>query len=158
MLCRCYSNPAPTYLDVEVDSSWHDFQIFAEWFELNNVEGWDLDKDLLGNGKLYSENFCCFLPREINIALIEERNDKVLSGFSKHRLCDKYQISCRLQGKKKYLGLFENIEDAKQAYDSCKKDNIKILLEKYSNYLTDTVKWKIIERFKIENICRITCS
>jgi hypothetical protein len=82
MLQRCYHNRKDgnnkTYLNtVVVDEKWHNFQVFAEWFyDSNYQKGWNLDKDLLGDGLVYSENTCVFLPTEVNSHLRQPRNKK----------------------------------------------------------------------------------
>lgn len=65
-----YHKSKPTYVGTEVDQEWLILSIFNKWFVLNNVQGWQLDKDLLGQDlKLYSKETCVFLPNEINCAL-----------------------------------------------------------------------------------------
>lgn len=75
MLERSYSKKShlkrPTYKDVTVCAEWHNFQVFAAWFEDNynpeTMQGWHLDKDILIKGnKIYSSETCCFVPGEVN--------------------------------------------------------------------------------------------
>lgn len=66
MLKRCYyhkyHDKNPTYKDCSVTSEWHNFQVFAEWFELNYIKGFELDKDIKMNGnKVYSPRTCSFV-------------------------------------------------------------------------------------------------
>jgi hypothetical protein len=50
------------YRGTKVSEEWYNFQNFAEWCEQHFVEGWELDKDLLGYGKkIYSPETCCYL-------------------------------------------------------------------------------------------------
>ena len=68
MLTRCYRTNRPkTYYDVEVCEDWWKASNFKAWMEKQDWEGKELDKDLLGDGKLYSPETCCFLPKKINI-------------------------------------------------------------------------------------------
>lgn len=63
------------YTGADACEDWKDFQNFAQWFE--DVQssgyykkGWQLDKDLLvKDNKIYSPEFCVFLPEEVNKAL-----------------------------------------------------------------------------------------
>ena len=59
MLCRCYSEysktASPSYAGCEVAEEWKIFSNFKSWFDANYVEGWEIDKDILGSGKLYSQ-------------------------------------------------------------------------------------------------------
>ena len=70
MMSRCYDASTqaryPTYKGCTVAKEWHNFQIFAEWFEANYIEGYQLDKDIIGNGKLYSPETCLFVTHAEN--------------------------------------------------------------------------------------------
>jgi len=71
MLERCYSDKlqvrCPTYIGCSVNQIWHNFQNFAEWFELNYIKGYHLDKDIKINGnKIYSPENCLFVSHEEN--------------------------------------------------------------------------------------------
>lgn len=80
MIKRCYSvlsdGSNKAYLDkgVVVSEEWHDFQNFAKWFQDYIYENkinytkhrYNLDKDILGTGLLYSPNNCCVVPEIIN--------------------------------------------------------------------------------------------
>lgn len=77
MLERCYSaryqELKPTYIGCKVCDEWHNFQVFAEWFEVNYIEGFELDKDKLGDGKLYSPETCCFISRTENVEISQAK-------------------------------------------------------------------------------------
>ena len=71
MLCRCYNKTLHTtkhanYANVTVCKEWHNFQNFADWLEKNYVEGWELDKDLIGS-KVYSPSTCIYIPPTVNM-------------------------------------------------------------------------------------------
>ena len=61
-----YHAVQPTYKDVKVCEEWLTFSNFKAWMEKQDWQGRQLDKDLLGNGKLYSPDTCCFLTRKSN--------------------------------------------------------------------------------------------
>jgi hypothetical protein len=99
MLTRCYSKEYkelhPTYDNVECDSSWLNYQVFAEWFDKQGFTDlrFDLDKDwkVLGN-KIYSESTASFIPQELNkitkkgslgISTRADLNGKWMVRFSK---------------------------------------------------------------------------
>ena len=55
MLFRCYDKKYnAAYSGCEVCDEWKRLSSFALWYNLHHVAGWQLDKDILGNGKLYS--------------------------------------------------------------------------------------------------------
>lgn len=69
MLYRCYSGKEPCYDKVEVCQQWWNFQNFAEWYNKqrdSHKEGFELDKDILGNGTLYSPETCSLVTKEDN--------------------------------------------------------------------------------------------
>jgi hypothetical protein len=68
MLNRCYNiylqAGEPTYRGVKVVEEWHDFKVYDAWCEANAIEGYELDKDLLGVH--YDPATCVFLPAHVN--------------------------------------------------------------------------------------------
>lgn len=70
MFKRCYETNGNylSYSDIEVCEDWHNFQNFAEWYNNNYIEGFDLDKDLKSRSgaKVYSPDTCCFLSPKLN--------------------------------------------------------------------------------------------
>lgn len=73
MLRRCYSesfkDKFQTYKDCTCSQDWLTYSNFKSWMEQQDWEGKHLDKDLLGNGKLYSPETCCFLTPKANTYL-----------------------------------------------------------------------------------------
>lgn len=68
---RCYSERLhkvrPTYKDCTVCDEWLNYQVFAEWFELNYIKGFDLDKDIKIDGnKMYGPETCLFVSPKDN--------------------------------------------------------------------------------------------
>jgi len=73
MLTRCYCDTYhikyPTYKCCTVSPEWLNFQTFADWFEANYEESFDLDKDIKVKGnKVYSPEFCVFVAEAVNRA------------------------------------------------------------------------------------------
>ena len=78
MFERCYSEAfhqrQPTYIDCYVSDDFKDYSKWREWYDNYQYkqDDWHLDKDLLVKGnKVYSENTCVFIPREINQILVK---------------------------------------------------------------------------------------
>ncbi len=128
MLARCYS-PAvqkkqTTYIGCEVCEDWLTFSNFKSWMEKQDWKGKVLDKDLLGNGKLYSPETCAFILEKTNSFMTDRRNHRgeYPLGVHKHQ-GGKYQARCGdSSGKRVHLGTFNTPEDASRAYKKCKRE------------------------------------
>lgn len=130
MLQRCYDPLThirhPTYIGCSVVEGWHTFSNFREWMQEQDWEGKDLDKDILGDGKLYSATTCCFVCPHLNKFLLERqacRGDYPI-GVSYHKHTGKFQSNCRnpLIGAQEYLGLYTTPEDAHAAWKKRKHE------------------------------------
>ena len=71
MLERCYCpkrlDKYPTYIGCTVSDEWHNFQVFAAWFDDNYIDGYHLDKDIKIKGnKCYSPDACSFVTAKEN--------------------------------------------------------------------------------------------
>ena len=80
MINRCYnknkSGISPAYRGTSICNEWLDFSCFLKWAKpfIPQIRlGWDLDKDLLGEGRrLYSPDTCTFLPTSINSGIAKK--------------------------------------------------------------------------------------
>jgi hypothetical protein len=128
MLSRCYSSKSSgkdiTYKGCSVAKDWHNFQVFAKWFEDNYVDGYELDKDLLVVGnKVYSEDTCVFIPRRFNCFITgKSLNRRLPVGvYYHHNKSKPYEACCSNEnGTKEYLGYFNTPEQASLAWKKCK--------------------------------------
>ena len=128
MMARCYSskyqNKYPTYKNVVVCRAWHNYQIFAEWFEENYIEGYELDKDILsGNQKIYSPETCCFIPKKLNkfMANIQSSNTSGCIGVHWHKYNNKWIANIRINNKLIHLGYYTDIKEAENVYKKARK-------------------------------------
>lgn len=157
MLERCYSpeclNAHPSYKGCLVSEDWHNFQNFAAWckaqpqYAIDNPR-WCLDKDILGNKKLYSPDNCCFVPRQINNLFLlrdAERNEYGL-GVSKRG--DKFLARVSFGNKRMYSPRYEKLEDAKSWYETTKKETICLLANEYKDSLAPLV-YKALINYQI---------
>lgn len=157
MLDRCYNDRYPTYADCTVCTEWHCFQNFAKWYldnyyVLSNFERVEVDKDILKKGnKIYSPDTCLLVPRSINV-LFTKSDAKRTSVHPIGVLCidgDRYiaRLNITVDGKKtkKYLGTFDNIDDAFNAYKQGKEQHIKEIAEKFKNEIPERLYNALIE-------------
>lgn len=82
MLTRCYSKKylikKPTYIGCSVCGEWHNFQVFANWFNENYPKDggrYELDKDIKVDGnKIYSPLTCMFVTQQENTEKARAKN------------------------------------------------------------------------------------
>lgn len=150
MLRRCYSkeyhDKYPTYKDCEVCKDWHNFQNFAEWFNLNKKHcssDIHLDKDLIKRGnKIYSPDFCLLLYHSINTFISSgNQSEGLLIGVNFESCCSKYraQLSNQITGKQEHIGLFKTEIEAHLAWASRKKE-IAILIANSDIHMCDKTR------------------
>lgn len=127
MIQRCYSTKhlqrCPTYTDCTVDNDWLVFSVFRSWMEKQDWKGKQLDKDILIQGnKVYTSNACIFVTKEINLLLVDSRaaRGKHPQGVHYNVRQGKYTSRCKVDGKYKCLGSYNEMDDARSAYNTAK--------------------------------------
>ena len=146
MLKRCYSNICqkkhPTYIGCEVSDSFKSYEYFYKWCQ-NQIgfgnEGWQLDKDLLVKGnKVYSENTCVFIPKEINALLTKctaSRGEHLIGvSWNKRNKAFVAQVS-KNKGGSEHLGLFNTELEAFNAYKVAKESFVKEQANKWKSQI-----------------------
>jgi hypothetical protein len=148
MLNRCYGEKyqdiQPTYKGCNVSDNFLNYAYFYDWcqqqigFKSIDEKGrsWHLDKDILFTGnKIYSEDTCVFVPREINNFFTDRGNDRgdYPVGVSFHKRRCKFQAHCAVNGELKYLGLFNTPREAFTVYKPFKEALCKQLALKWQH-------------------------
>lgn len=156
MFRRCYENSIqnknPTYKSCKVIKEWNNFQVFAEWYKNNYIEGFQLDKDILVKGnKIYSPETCCFVPHEINSLFTKKGNKRgnCLIGVTKRKRGKPYEANIRKCGKNTYLGIYFTEIEAFQAYKQAKEQHIKEVTEKWKDQINPIV-YKAMQEYQVE--------
>jgi hypothetical protein len=153
MISRCHNLRFPSYKEITVCEEWHNFQVFAEWFENNyksHMEGWHLDKDILKKGnKIYSPETCTFVPRDINMLFVKCNKSRGKYPIGVRESGDKFKVECNIYGKYKYLGTFNTIEEAFQAYKIAKEAEIKRVAEIWKPQLAPPT-YQVLLNYKVE--------
>lgn len=153
ILQRCYSEnkqlKTPTYIGCTVDERWHNFQVFAEWYNQNYIDGWYLDKDILFKGnKIYGPDTCCFVPVEINNLFIKNNKRRnICIGITKRY--DKFQVNFKVNGKSEYFGTYNTIDEAFINYKINKESYILDIANKWKEKISDNVYQALIN-YKVE--------
>ena len=146
MLKRCYSNAykkrQPTYEGCEVSNNFKSYEYFYEWCNKQvgfNNKDWQLDKDLLTKGnKVYSEDSCVFIPKEINLLLVKREALRGTHpiGVRWHKRDKAFvaQVN-KNKGGSECLGSFKTEIEAFNAYKTAKETFIKEQAEKWKSQI-----------------------
>ena len=149
MLRRCFSDTYKlkykTYKDCTCSENFKRYEYFYEWCNKQvgyDVGGFDIDKDLLiRENKVYSENTCVFLPKEINTVLIKHkcRRGKYLIGVYLDKDSNMFTSSINLGNSRRgiHLGLFVTEIEAFNAYKTAKENYLKELAEKWKSKIDE---------------------
>lgn len=140
------------YKDVVVSDNFKDYDFFYEWYNNQigahcfdeNGRSFELDKDLLGDGLLYSENTCVIIPKELNntFKVFNKRNISLPLGVSKEGRKRHYKVALSIGGKHQHIGYFETPEEASNAYMAERFKRLLELIDKYplDNRVVDIIR------------------
>ena len=127
--CPKYHAKFPAYEDVEVCPEWQHLSNFEAWVETQDYLGKVLDKDILGDGKLYSPETCAFISARLNGFLVGTRIKKDLPlGVTWEDDRQKYKAEIAMNRKSKRLGNFHNKWEAHLVYCKAKLELAKQIL------------------------------
>lgn len=149
---RCYSQSHkklnPSYLNCRASENFKNFTFFREWAtkQIGFDSKFDIDKDILGCGSVYSEDVCVFVPREIN--LVFTNRVKMAKGVCFDERLGKFAAQICDGGGNRRLGLFYNETEAELAYLKEKTKRIEFLAEKYKHSIDYRVYVKLLQLTK----------
>lgn len=113
----------PSYEGCYLSDNFKDFQYFANWYTSQvgyGLEKYQIDKDIIIRGnKMYGESTCVLVPPAINVFFARKPIKTLPTGVSKQFL--RFAASIKIEGVVKYIGNFENVEDAAAAYAEAKE-------------------------------------
>ena len=124
MLARAYSDKfharRQTYIGIEICDEWKNFCAFRDWWIENQVDGWQLDKDLLSDTGVYSPGTCIFVPTWLNTFTIDcgAARGEYKIGVYLHKGTGRFRARCRntVANKNQHLGYFTTQEAAHLAW------------------------------------------
>ena len=143
MLARCYDKYTkevqPTYQQCTASESFKSFALFEEW-AISSIGSdnpkWHLDKDILVKGnKVYSEDTCCFVPREINNLFVLRTNDRGSHLIGVNKSSDIFYARMMRDGKYRHIGQYDTSEEAFYAYKEAKEKHIKEVANKWKGQI-----------------------
>lgn len=149
MLQRCYDLSyklkRPTYIGCTSSNNFKYYPYFKDWCNKQvgfGNKGWCLDKDILVKGnKLYSEDTCCFVPREINSLFALSGNARGLNPIGVQFNLEEGNYSARVSrdGKHCHIGTYETKEDAFLWYKEAKELHIKSVAKRWFGKIDQNV-------------------
>ena len=160
MLQRCYSDSykkkKPTYEGCEVSENFKSYEYFYEWCNKQigfGNEYWQLDKDLLVKGnKVYSEDSCVFIPKEVNTLLTKRESSRgeYPIGVYWHNTKKAFVAQVRRnKGKQEHLGLFKTEIEAFNAYKTAKESFVKEQANEWKSQI-DPRAYNALMNYKVE--------
>lgn len=139
MLCRLANNKRyPAYIGCTVSDNFKSYSYFYDWCHDQigfGKHGFDLDKDILfKHNKIYHEDRCVFVPKEINRCFIRTgRKGRYPLGITFNKMNNKFIAFLSKNNIKTHIGCFENIDDAFVAYKDEKEKYIKSLAIRFKD-------------------------
>ena len=107
-----------------------------------------MDKDILVKGnKIYSEDTCCFVPREINSLFVKRKKSRgnFALGVDYKKSVKKFRARCG----NKHLGLFNTELEAFYAYKQAKETYIKEVANKWKDQIDPRV-YNALMKYEVE--------
>jgi hypothetical protein len=154
MLERCYGNKElEAYKYCIVSEEFHNASYFKGWYNKQvgaHREDFHLDKDILSEDcKVYAEDVCVLVPREVNLFFIKHNNKKVMSdyptGVTYDQSCmTKPYIMKYRNGGNLIESYHDNEWSAFLAYKQAKENRAKELAEKWRGQIDNRVYEKLI--------------
>lgn len=127
--CNKFKSNNKSYVGVSVCEEWHRFSNFRKWWIENQVDGWQIDKDILSDKKEYSPDLCVFVPQWLNLFTSTKAAGRGLFPLGVHFNIyhNSYQAKCKHPfGMYEHLGYFKTQDVAHEAWLSRK---LEIALE-----------------------------
>lgn len=148
MMQRCYNENIQkknkTYIGCSVSPEWFSFMAFHDWYAKNNIDGWQLDKDIknIGN-KVYSERTCLFVPSSINSLLCDSMaiRGRYPTGVCKQK--NGFIAYIKIDGKRKHLGTHGTPLEAYEIYRKAKNTEIDRKCDQYPAIAEYLIKHKL---------------
>lgn len=145
MLKRCYSEAYqrthPSYQGTTVCEGWLTFSNFKHWMQQQDWQGRELDKDLLGDGKIYSPATCRFIPTRLNGLLrMDYKNQGEYPCVYPNTAAQGYHSKISFDGKTEYLGTFATAREAYRTYLARKVELLELAGKDYPDIQFDLLR------------------
>lgn len=150
ILRRCYCpkflSKNHTYSGVTVSDEWLLFSNFRKWWIENGASGWQIDKDLLTDSKVYSSESCIYVPRWLNNFTEDHgiaRGEYLIGAcYDTRRKCFVSQCS-NPEGGTAYVGSYATQQEAHDAW-MARKIEIATKLKPYMDNIDGRIYNRVI--------------
>lgn len=133
------------YENVTVSENFKDFQYWADWAEKQvgfyNKSGgifWAIDKDIVGDGTIYHEDVCVFVPPILNSFYTKQPDYKLPRGL-KITATGNYQVRIKEFGIRITVGTYKDMNDAVMAYQDARVAYLFKLMDIYGDQVDERV-------------------
>lgn len=143
------------YEEVGISEMFKSYDLWCEWAReqkgfLNteyNGKIWSIDKDILGDGTIYSEDVCVFVPTEINNLVKGSGRENLPTGVveSGSNSFNPYTAKLKYLGVSFSGGVYDNVERAHKVYLRFRKEMVKDIMEIYGDSVDERVYSKLRE-------------
>lgn len=142
------------YEDVKLSELFKSYDLWCEWAKeqkgfLNteyNGKIWSIDKDILGDGTIYSEDVCVFVPTEINNLVKGSGRENLPTGVvESSNSLNPYAAKLKYLGVSFSGGVYDNVERAHKVYLRFRKEMVKDIIEIYGDSVDERVYVKLLE-------------
>lgn len=117
------------YADVSVCKEWTKFLNFRAWWIKNQVDGWQIDKDIITDKRIYSPDTCIFVPASINLFMVDSRSIRGDCPIGVYLDSARGMFMSRCHnpstGKHEFIGRFASPDDASDAWFRRKIEHAK---------------------------------
>lgn len=155
MLCRCVKKDKKhiAYHTATCSDNFKNYSYFYEWCQTQvgfNQEDFHLDKDVLVKGnKVYSEDTCVFIPRELNLLLTKCDRSRGIYPVGVTLRKGRFRARLSINHKEVSAGYFDNAEEAFYAYKAAKESHIRVTTEKYKEVI-DPRAYQALMQYTVE--------
>lgn len=136
-----------SYKKVSATPDFLRFSQYKPWMKNQDWEGKTLDKDILGDGTLYSFETCCFIPNDVNVFLTGLHTPtERLYGVSYRPKTNSYIARIFYKGHNHTQGIFKNKYLARAAYVKGKLKFFEDVVKDHN--LEDRIAQAVIDKYQ----------
>lgn len=140
------------YTGVVVSENFQDFDWWLSWSKQQKGFGvlerggkrWSIDKDIVGDGTIYHEDVCVYVPAEINNMMKGWGGVSNLPSGVKYK-GDYYSSSCTYLGCDYYFGVSDNVKHSHSLYLKFREYCVNDIKSRYGDAVDERVYDKLME-------------